>query len=252
MIRLALCGALALAGCSDPSRATSDAPAGGDGSAAILDASPDAPPDAPGIPFNCTTDTTLHFDVHPVAAGTIPDGRLIVDIYQLLDNLPVPQYIAYDVPFSGTATSVDLALADITLPAALDDYYVCQRTCGDLSNPACDCPANGEKIALAFVFVLNDLDHSGAIEPVELTQTNRYGVGVMQLGQSDRAYPPPTTLDPLVPEGIQGCMAPYRIIPHDMGHLFDKLGIPTTTTFPLDVCVPGSPSCSMLRVANLN
>jgi hypothetical protein len=247
-------GAIALAGCSDPARGTVDAHAGGpgDGSASQLDAHPsDAPPDAPGIPFNCTTDTTIHLDVHPVATGTIPDGHLVVDFFSYFDNLPVPQYIAYDAPFSGTSTSVDLALADIALPADFDEYYVCPRSCVDFSNPACDCPANREKIALAFVFVVIDLDHSGAIEIAELADENVYGVAVTQLGQSDRAYPPPTTLDTLVPEGIQGCMAPYRVIPPTPPHIHDQLGIPTTTTFPLDVCVPGSASCSMLRYPNV-
>lgn len=253
MIRLALCGALALAGCRDPRGATADAPTGGpaDGSATSLDAALDAPPDAPGIPFNCTTDTTIHFAVHPVTADPIPDGRLVILVYQFIDNLHVTPYIGYDVPFIGTSTSLDFALADLALPAMLDDYYLCQRTCFDLANPACDCPALAPKIALGFVAVVSDLDHSGAIEQAELTQANRYGVGVMQLGQSDRAYPAPTVLDQLAPDGIQGCVAPYSILPADAGHQFDRIGIPTTTTFSLDVCVPGSAACSMLRVPNL-
>ena len=70
----------------------------------------------------------------------------------------------------------------------------------------------------------------------------------MSLADSDAAYPPPTFLDPLAPEGIQGCLAPYSLLPPMNGSFFDRLGIPTSTTFPLDVCVPGSASCDMLRV----
>ena len=97
-----------------------------------------------------------------------------------------------------------------------------------------------------------DADHSGAIEPAELSRDNRYGIGVMALGDSDAAYPPPTFLDPLAPEGIQGCLAPYSILPPASNSIFDRLGVPTSTTFSLDVCVPGSASCDMLRVPNLN
>jgi hypothetical protein len=240
-----------LAACDGTPPATGDAaPPPPDSDLLIDAAAADASPDA--APFSCATDTTIHFAVHPVAAGTIPDGRLIVDLYQLQDNLPVPQFIAYDVPFTGTSTSIDLALADVALPTTLDQYKVCPRSCFDLANPACACTPGQPNVALAFVFVMGDLDHSGAIEPAELTRENRYGVGVMQLGDSDAAYPPPTILDPLAPEGIQGCLAPYAILPPAPSSIFDRLGIPGTTTFDLDVCVPGSASCDMLRVANLN
>ena len=245
--RLAILGALVA--CHGTPPATGDAPVGSDGDVAI-DASADASPDA--APFSCATDTVIHFDVHPVAAGTIPDGRLIVDLYQLQDNLNVPEQVIYDVPFTGASTSVDLTLADLALPANLDSYKLCPRTCYDLSNPACTCTAGQPNVALAAVLVMVDADHSGAIEPAELTRDNRYGIGVMSLGDSDAAYPPPTFLDPLAPEGIQGCLAPYSILPPMNGSIFDRLGIPTSTTFPLDVCVPGSASCDMLRVPNLN
>jgi hypothetical protein len=249
--RLAMLGALVA--CHRTPPATGDAPVGPDGDAAIeasADASADASTDA--APFSCATDTVIHFDVHPVAAGTIPDGRLIVDLYQLQDNLNVPEQVIYDVPFTGASTSVDLTLADLALPANLDRYKVCPRTCYDLSNPACTCTAGQPNVALAAVIVMVDADHSGAIEPAELTRDNRYGIGVMSLGDSDAAYPPPTFLDPLAPEGIQGCLAPYSILPPMNGSIFDRLGVPTSTTFPLDVCVPGSASCDMLRVPNLN
>lgn len=237
-----------LAACSDPPHAAGDAAV-----APGMDSdpgSPDATPDGP--PLTCTPDTTIHFDVHPVGTGTIPDGRLIVDMYQISDNLGVPEHVIYDAPFTGTSTSVDLALSDIELPPNLDIYKACPRSCYDLTNPACTCTAGQPNIALAMVFVILDADHSGAIEPAELTEENLYGVGVMQLGDSDAAYPPPTFLDPLAPDGVLGCLAPYAILPPLPDSIFDRLGIPTSTTFPLDVCVPGSASCDMLRVPNLN
>ena len=52
---------------------------------------------------------------------------------------------------------------------------------------------------------------------------------------------------PATGDGMQ-----YSILPPANDSIFDRLGIATSTTFSLDVCVPGSASCDMLRVPNLN
>jgi hypothetical protein len=243
-MRLALLIALSI-GCSDPARPAIDAAGSTDSPTA--DASTDAPVDAPPAP--CPAGQ-LCLRVNPVAP-TIPDGRLIVVFYQLVDDwMPYPPFVLpVDIPFSGSATAIELPLASITLPSPIDDYYVCPRTCGDLSNPACDCPAAQAKIALAFVMVMVDANTSGAIEPAELVDANQYGVGWMQLGVSDAAYPVGHALDVLAPEGIQSGLAPYEII--DLSP-FDKLGIPPPgTTFDLDVCTPNTASCDLVRFPNL-
>lgn len=233
---------------------------GGSASNAPADAARDGSPldatpvDAPGA--RCATHRIVHFDVHPVVAGAaVPDGRLTVWFYQFDDSLTPrpPRFVAYDRPFAGTSTGVDIALDDITLPPQIEDYKLCSRTCTDLSDPACGCQAAGPKLALAFVGAYVDRDGSGAIESSEIDFNNEIGVGYMQLGAADRAYAPPTVLDFVVPEGIVDCLAPYSILPVPPSEGFNDLGIPSqTATFPLDVCVPGDASCAHLRRPNLS
>lgn len=244
---LRLCFAL-LAACSDPGSQTIDAPIGS------TDASIDAPAIDAAIdaPIGNCPAGQLCLRINPVVAGaTIPSGRLVVVFYQLVDNVTPypPLLVSYDVPFDGTATAIQFPLASITAPAPLDDYRLCPRTCFALSNPACDCPAASAKITTAFVFVVGDTNSSGSIEPAELVDANMYGVGYMQLGGADMAYPVPHALQNLLPEGIQNGLAPYRIID---GSPFDKMGLPAPgMVFDLDICVPNSASCQMIRFPNL-
>jgi hypothetical protein len=246
---------VAAVGCGDPP--------GGSADAALLDhdaptadaaTTPDAAPPDAGPAWTCAPGGVVHLAVNPVpATATIPDGRLVVVFYQLLEPIAkaVPLFVGYDAPFAGTATTVDIPLASIVLPTPTDDYRLCPRTCFDLANPACDCPAAQPAVSLAMVFVMNDLDDSGAIEPAELVEENFYGVGFMHLGHADEAFPPPNVLDPLFPEGISGCLSPYRIVPPS-GDDFDQLGLPPEdTTFPMDVCVPGAAACDDVRFPNL-
>jgi hypothetical protein len=235
-----------LIGCNSSPGNTTDASIAGDAIDADAASAADAPPQA-----SCAAGK-LCLRVNPVAAGaTIPDGRLVVVFYQMIEHVmpPVPELVGLDRPFTAATPTIEIPLADIVLPAPIDDYRLCPRTCLALDNPACDCPAAHPKIALAFVFVMRDLDASGAIEPAELVDENLYGVGVLQLGAADRAYAAPNALDPLLPDGILDGLAPYRIIPTTD---FDDLGIAAPgTVFDLDVCVPGDASCDMIRFPNL-
>lgn len=205
---------------------------------------PDAPP-TPGCPAG-----QLCLAPHPVASGlSIPDGRLVLAFYQFIDDYGVVPRIMYDVPFSPQSGPIQISLADVTLPTPADDYQLCIRTCQDLADPACDCPAAEAKVLTAFVFVAADTNGSGAIELDELDESNIYGIGYMHLGGGDRAYPAPNPLDIVFPEGIQEGLRPYRIIPGDP---FDKLGIPAAgSVFELDLCEPGSDSCEALRFPNI-
>jgi hypothetical protein len=236
-----------LAACGE-SRSTAQRP---DASDTPLDAAPDA-----NRPANCAAGRVIHLDVHPVVPGAaIPNGHLVVVFYQFNDDIqpPPPNVIGYDRPFLGTSTGYDLPLEEIVMPAPLDDYQLCSRTCKDLADAACDCPVTEAKLALANVFVVRDEDGSGAIERSEITNENIFGIGYLQLGAADRAYPPPSTLDFLVPSGVQACLAPYSILPPPGGSGFNDLGTPAATaTFSLDVCVPSDPSCRLLHRANLS
>lgn len=227
---------------------------------------PAAKPDA-SSPVDGTTDTAAADDAPPascpagklcfqvnklVPTAAIPNGHLIVAFYQINDDLtPYPPVLpTLDVPFDGGAARIELTLADIELPTAIDDYRICTRTCTDLDDPACDCSAPGAKVALAFVLAVVDADMSGAIEPAELTSgENIYGIGYMQIGAADMAYPNPQALMSLFPEGIENGIEAYRIIESGT---FDKLGIAMPgVVFGFDVCVPGDASCGDLRAPNL-
>lgn len=234
--------ALAL-GCHDPGQGPVDAP-----QQEPVDAPQPKPVDAPQ-PVGCPAGM-LCLKANPVVPGAaIPDGRLVVVFYQFIDDIELPLQIKVDVPFSGSATEVQLALADIAPPAPIDDYRLCIRSCLDLSDPACDCPAAEAKATTAYIFVVSDLDSSGAIEPSEITESNFYGIGYTHLAGADAAYPTPNPLDIIFVEGITEGLAPYRII---QGDPFDKLGIPAPgTVFELDLCVPGDASCSLVRFPNL-
>lgn len=220
---------------------------------APADAAPDAAPDAAGD--HCATHRVVHFDVHPVEAGaTIPNGRITAWFYQLNDDLKPrpPRRVTYDRPFTGTSTTVDIALDDVMLPQPLGDYQACERSCDDLANPACGCTAAGPRFALASVAVYVDRDGSGAIESAEVIDDNEYGVGYIQLGAADKAYAPPNLFDFIAPQGLVDCLAPYSILPPPTGESFNDLGIPAADArFPLDVCVPGAASCSQVRRPNL-
>ena len=216
------------------------------------DASPDGPPDAP--PVRCATDRVVHLDVHRVVDGaTIPDGRIVVRFHQFNDDIrPRPTFFGYDRPYNGASNGVDIAISEIALPAPIDGYQLCERSCNDLTDPACSCPAGAPKLALGAVFVVRDSNHSGAIEAEELNDDDIYGIGWMQLGASDAAYPPPTALDSLAPQGIQDCLAPYSILPPAPGGFNERLGVPSPSeTFRLDICVPDSDSCDLVRSPNL-
>jgi len=214
---------------------------------AALDAAADAAP-----PVRCAPGRVIHLDVTPVEPGAaIPDGRLVVVFYQFgLEVVPRPPHlVGYDQPFQGASTGVDLALGDITLPTQLDDYQLCPRTCGDLTEPACDCPEAKPKLALAWVLVVRDVNVS---EIHEFTDENTYGIGHLQLGAADRAYAAPEELGFLVPGGVQDCLAPYSIEPPAAGTEFEDLGTPAANaTFPLEVCVPSDSSCGSVRPPNL-
>lgn len=222
------------------------------GFAGCTDDPPKAAPSNPGLsnPSTCPAGQVC-LNVTPVTSAAIPNGRLIVAFYQLNDDIqPAPEaHVAYDVPFVGTSTSVQIALADLQLPTAIDDYRVCLRTCEDLANPACDCPAAEAKLATGLVAVMVDTDGSGGIDPSEFVAENLYGVGVMHFGESDAAYPAANELEFLLPEGIRSGLSPYRIID---GERFDQLGLPATdAVYDLDVCVPADESCESLRFPNL-
>jgi hypothetical protein len=250
-----------VAGCSDPASsidaaggddAASDGPAttdgaGGDGATAVDSRGPDA------TPGDCPSGQ-LCLNVNKVVpAATIPGGRLVVVFYQFIDDAtPYPPLFAgLDVAFSGTSARIDTALAQVTLPAAIDDYQLCPRACLDLGQPACDCPPAQPKAALAFVFVIQDVDGSGGIDPAELVEENIYGVGYLQLAAADADYPAPNVLDPLFTEGILNGLVPYEVIDPPTS-IFDVLAIPPAgTVFDLDVCVPGDASCDLVRFPNL-
>ena len=264
MTKRCLAGVLVVvAGCSDPASSVDaaggdDAPAtpdalASDGATAIdgttaIDASgPDA------MPGDCPAGELCLRVNKVVPTATIPDGRLVVVFYQLVDDIdPYPPLRAgLDVPFTGTSTRVDTLLSQITLPTPVDDYQFCPRACLNLDNPACDCPPAQPKVALAFVFAMQDPDLSGAIEPAELVEDNIYGVGYLQLGASDADYPVPNVFDMLFTEGILDGLVPYEVIDPPTS-VFDVLGLPPAgTVFDLDVCVPGDASCDTVRFPNL-
>ena len=108
------------AGCGDSTPALPDASA--------ADALPeiDAPPGK-----------RISIEVKPVMGGaTIPGGRLVVAFYQQNDDLTVdPEFVVgYDVAFGGQTQTLEIPLDKILLPAAIDDYRFCPRSCEDLAD----------------------------------------------------------------------------------------------------------------------
>ena len=59
-------------------------------------------------------------------------GDLMVNLFQLQDNLNVPDTSSTTSRSPAPARPSDLALADLALPANLDSYKVCPRSCYDL------------------------------------------------------------------------------------------------------------------------
>jgi hypothetical protein len=190
---------------------------------------------------------------HRVVLGaTIPNGRLGVVFYQLVDDYnPYPDpVVALDIPFDASAPAINIPLSLITLPSPRSRYDFCLRTCYDEANPACVCQAGKPQVATAFVVVTVDANSSGHIEPAEIVNANLYGIGVMHFGASDTAFPASNELQQLFPEGILQGLVPYRIIDNATG--FDQLGLPPSPAiYDLDLCVPGDASCDDLRVPNL-
>jgi hypothetical protein len=245
-----------LAACDKPSSSTTDASTSGNKDASTTPdtstpsgAATDAAIDA--LPQNCPTGQLCFYINKVVPTATIPNGRIVVMFYQFNDDVdPYPTLVStLDKPFVGASTMVQVPLGDIGKPTPLDDYELCPRTCLDLNNPACDCPANQPRVALAFVLAMVDPNMSGMIEPAELDEDNMYGVGYMSIGTAPMAYPNAAPLQSLFPNGIVSGVAPYEII--EAG-TFDKLGVPPPgAVFLMDVCVPGDASCNQMRFPNL-
>jgi hypothetical protein len=219
-------GVLALViGCSDGGQPAVDGPPGADGSGA------------------CPAGTLCLRHTVFSPGPQLPDGRLALVFVQLHDILTPspPPFVGYDAPLPGTATEAQIPLASITLPAAIDDYRLCTRTCYELANPACDCVASDPKAAVAYIVAVADANGSGSADPVELSDyTYRIGAGYVVVAAADAAYTVPNPADALFTEGILDGIAPYRIIDPPTSDL-DVLGVaPAGTVFDLEVCYPGN------------
>lgn len=204
---------------------------------------------AEGAP-RCVSTASVTFAVSRGSATPIPDGRVIVLFYQLIDDIrpEVPPSIGYDQTFTGASKQVTITMSGIVLPQPIDDYYVCRRACDDRTDPACRCAADEAKLALAGVWVVRDANLSGRIEPSELlVADNLIGVGFLGMGTSDAAYPASSPLEALAPEGIQECLAPYSILPPPDDSGFHQLGIPQRNEmFWLHVCAPEDDACELV------
>ncbi len=196
----------------------------------------------------CPTNT-ICLDVkllqQPVAAG-----RVAVVWFQLSDDGPDPiPLIAYDVAFDPAVKRVEIPLASITIPN--EENLLCPRACADEAM----CPCTGEpKLGTGFVFVGNDADGNGKLDPAEVepAMAGPAGVAFMGLGYSATAYTTvPTPYDSLFPEGVDVGVRPYRIIPK--GNMtFDKLGkAKDGDIFDLNVCGDPTSATCMLPFPNL-
>lgn len=230
--------ALTMISCGDPSSQP-------DASTDLDAADVDAPP-----PVECEAGASLTMRAHAVRpTDAIPAGRLVIAFYQFSDDVePYPALVVgFDEPLAafapGEARCIDVDLATVTAPTS-DDYQLCQRTCFDLTDPACDCPGTPPEPTMAFVLVVRDADDSGAIEPAELLEESNFiGAGYLGVAGSAAAQTPPTWIDPLFPEGVGAGVQPYRVIDTDS---FDQLGIHQDgTVYDLNLCPAGDATCEL-------
>jgi hypothetical protein len=197
----------------------------------------------------------IAFNAKAVVAGrAIPAGRLAVFFFQFNDDLAPepPLVLGADVAFpalaAGAERCMEIPLASIQAPTR-DEYLLCQRTCIDLNNPACDCAAARARAAIGFVVVTPDTNGNGMLDGTEITDPAVHGFGFTVIAAAPQAFPLPNDLSMLFFEGIDAGVHPYRVEP---GAQFDRLGKHRAgTIYGLDLCEPGDRTCQP-RVPNLN
>lgn len=225
--------------------ASSDASITDAGAADAMASAPDA------APSDCAPEQ-LCFINHALGSEPIPNGRTVVMFYQFNDDLiPEPAFhLGYDEPFDGSQGTLEIPRSSITLPTPLDDYYLCQRICSDLSNDACNCFGEDARATFAFVFVVSDTDNSGAIELAEIDEANIFGVAGMHVNSAEQDFPIPNVFDSLFIDGVLQGIHGYTVEPSSGS--FDVLTIPEPGAyFDMTLCVPGSDECADLPFPNL-
>lgn len=181
----------------------------------------------------CTPDKAC-FEVVPVQ-GQTASGEIAVLWFQLYDNGPDPApLIAYQAPFDGSATEVEILLSKVAIPNP--ENLLCDRACDDES--MCPC-LDDAQAGLAVVIVAS----SQALAAPVFDYDDLYGIARMGMGYSAvDQVPPPAYLTFKFPDGLLQGVRPYRLIDDGM---FDNLGLTQgNEVFELFVC-PTAAACDL-------
>jgi hypothetical protein len=181
----------------------------------------------------CTPDK-LCLDVIPIQ-NQAASGELAVLWFQLDDDGPDPApLVAYQAPFDGSATAVEIPLAEVALPNA--ENLLCNRACDDES--MCPC-LDAAQAGVAYVIVVS----AEALASPVFDFDEVYGVARMGMGYSAvDQVPAPPFLAGKFPDGLLQGVRPYRLV-DDGG--FDDLGlIQGNEEFELHVC-PTVAGCNL-------
>ena len=161
----------------------------------------------------CTQDK-LCLEVVPVQ-GQAASGEIAVLWFQLDDDGPDPApLIAYQAPFDGSATQVEIPLSLVAIPN--QEHFLCNRACDDESS--CPC-LDAAQAGIAYVIVAS----AQALADPVFDYGEVYGIARMAMGYSavDQVPPPPFLVGEF-PEGLLQGVRPYRLIDDGM---FDDLGL---------------------------
>lgn len=229
VVVVALCG---LAACPSGDSTSDAGPSPPDAAAPPPPQAPDGGP-VPGLP-TCPPDT-LCLSHERLAAGPIPEGRLVVVWAQLNDDLAAPPpAVAYDVAFDPSFRRTDIPLTALAPPD--DPYLMCERDC--LSTLDCPC-ISALRVGLGLVAVIPDLDGDGVISAYDITADPvPIGIGrVVLVYSEERVVDVPVGYGRVLGEGVPAGITIHRIVD---GHPFDMLEPAAPgEVFPLFLCAQG-------------
>jgi hypothetical protein len=199
--------------------------------------------DAGPVIGNCPAGT-ICLDVSSVRPNGKPlPGRLAVLWVQLNRQGadPLPE-VAYDVPFLGTETTVQIPTASITPPS--DRNMLCTRECDD--ETYCPCTAD-PRVGVGYVLVVNDANMNGKADFGATSDVSEpvLGVGVAGIAYSAKAFKPApaveydyqVTFPMLFTQGIELGIGVHTLVPAPATG-YDAMGAiaPQGTHFKLPVC----------------